>query len=717
MGNLRVRVASYLFVVFCSAAVAKIPRVSKDKPLEEPDKVISEIKNIDDAVSQMVVSHSFSHRFSKVVDGQDIADFELAKLDAYIVSKHVPNSEKEIWLFRYHLSDPRFVKSLARAKKAGVRKIVVCAHLQDALDVDWGRHTAPLTDFAKARPKDGGAGAAIQGLLNAGFRYGAEDYGIFSAPIFQANGDDRVPLMHEKSLLFVDRGADETEPEHVEVIGGTGNLATFFKADGSTLTTRYNRAFVFMDPQLNRFELAHAEAVIANFTAGQAIAKLPPSKTMRSYFMGKSRKSIPSDSMDPAADWMELGFTDGKYELNNRIITILQQMVDEPAKFDVEELILSEFVLTNKPMVEVFKKVLETFPKATIYAVLDDRFVDVRGFGLGSVLDGYDVLRSMGGIVFGWGKRLTDRTTLKVYQRGVPGMVEEDPEGPPIARHVWHDKTMMAKVRVGGKAKSLIASRSYNASRNYHNAESQTLFWLDQKSWISQSVEASIRRVADADPAAVDGPIGMFRNGLAMFLSASDLDIPLETAATLNEAWAVGDIAVLRDGLQQLRALKSPVRGRPSQMKIDARIDKLIEFLNWHHEQLPGAHGTASMLRVLSIFALIAVPDLHDSIKYTALKSLLWDKDHQDEALRKKRIAEAWKIIYGIEIPPRKARDQAAAFLPARLGTSERMLSAWLFAGLRESPEVQIDRSCIAALRQATGALDALDETVFVADS
>jgi len=629
---------------------------SKAKPLPAPEMAASALPSVDDAVRRLYVSHRFAADGALVESGSDISDYELRALQefregngAFAWAKAVPAKRREIWLLRYHLTDERIIEELAAAKSAGYGQVFFVTDLNDALDAGLTEGDEPSTAFSKAAYRDSPLGRAIEKLRELGFRYNGKTAGIYSHPLYPRGGDDRVPLMHEKSLLLVTRGAGG-KVERAVHIGGTANLAIHARAGAGAAVTRYNRAIEVVDPAATQRELAHAEKLVEGFGAGKPIHEIESLKPLRITY--------------PNGELMELAYSDGRFNPNDRIADLFDRAAKAPAELEIQRVILSHFVLTNGRVVKAMEAAMKAQPKFSVFGIFDDRFIDLRGFGLATGLDGFDILKPFGQVDFGVGEKIEDRTDLYGYQRGIPGVGETDLDGPPTARHVWHDKTTVVLVKEKGVQKGYVFTGSFNCSGNFHNAERQTMFVLRETSpLLKATIDSIINVVRDEPDYALPLPDAVMRNGVAALIGHSDLEIPLASNRLVVSHLRAKDFNRVENEIRRLAAIPTTLAKKVPDGVVDERISAFRRFLDWHGEEMPHVYlgdKDVGLRKLINIAVILATPEMAPRQARDALRSALWDvRAPDDEELRAKRVEKAWALLGLGGQPP--ARAQAAS--------------------------------------------------------
>ena len=240
--------------------------------------------------------------------------------------------------------------------------------------------------------------------------------------------------------------------------------------------------------------------MITAFSAGQGIKDIENAPPLRITYQN--------------GDQMEIAFTDGQVNPNRRITDLFDRAANEPDKVKIKHVIFSHFVLSNGGLVKSLRGAMKAQTGFKVFGIFDDRFIDLRGYGLATELNGFDVLLPYGKVEFGVGDAIDGRTELYAYQRGIPNEIETTLEGPPDKRLLWHDKTTYIEVEIDGKLYAYIFTGSFNGSNILHNAERQVMLITTPDSVIARSVRASdIERMIEVEREyLVRLPLAVLRN-------------------------------------------------------------------------------------------------------------------------------------------------------------------------------------------------------------
>lgn len=561
-------------------------------------KISSSLPSVDDAISAIYVSapeKNKSEALPKLLFKEDLVSVEVDAINELIDDTTIPNSEKSIQLVRYTLGDSRVTAALKRAKKEGITVSVV-TDLNPVMEGNFSTVQGETTSaFSKAKLKDpekSPGAKVIQELLEAGFELKKD---IHSQPLYRPERE-RVPIMHEKALLLKS-GKDKV------VFFGTANLAA---------NPRYNRTFKVLDPVFyDRYE-QHLKLLREGYEKGKESSELESEpRTLIRYGDGTE---------------LEMAFTSSNYNPNDRIAEILKTTT-------LNHIDLSHFVITHRGFLKALGEAISKNPEATGFAVADDRFAAVKGWGLSPALAGVDVLDPYNRKVTGLTPSAFDRIESFVYQRPAVDpqtgklRVERSENGPPVARHVWHDKTTLIDFTdPDGKLRTALFSGSFNLSNNIANSEFQAQFNLSRDSWIRKAVKHSIQEVVSNEPQwAVPTLEATLRNAMALLLGVTDIEIPLKKNAELLNAIDKRDFESMRKIIKEMSHLETQLNWKLPQEDRVTRVNQLIKFLHWYEKNVPPSNAELEVRtqRTIGMALVIAQPQLQDHVKATILSKVL----------------------------------------------------------------------------------------------
>lgn len=577
-----------LFLPFASLVLAE-PEVSKIK---------SNLPSIDAAVKKIYVSADEKNSASNLpnlVFKPDLASVEIDAINKLIEDTSVPNNKKEVTLVRYTLGDSRITDALVKAKNSGI-KVTLVTDLNPAMKGDFSKIQGNFTSaFSKADLKDtekNPGAKVIQDLLDAGFELKKD---IISQPLYRPE-QERIPIMHEKALLL-------QSGENKKAFFGTANLAR---------NPRYNRTFEMEDPVFFDAYQKHIEDLSAIYKKGKETSEIAPAgKTLIQYADGTE---------------MELAFTDGKYNPNDRIVDVLKNNI-------LEHIDLSHFVMTHRGFFNALGEAISKNPEATGYAVTDDRFSAIKGWGLSPALAGVDVVDPYNRKFTGLSPSSFGRIESFVYQRPAidpdtgKARIEQTEDGPPSARHVWHDKTTLIDFKdSSGKEKTSLFTGSFNLSNNVANSEFQVQMNLPRDSWIRKAVKHSIEEVVSNEPQwAIPNLEASLRNSVALLIGVTDLEVPLELNSTFLNAIDQRNFSEMKKILSQMKEIRTKLHKKMDPEKKDERVDQLIGFLDWYEKNIPPSHAELDVRvqRTIGMALVIAQPNMKEHIKANLLSQVI----------------------------------------------------------------------------------------------
>jgi hypothetical protein len=569
------------------------------RPLPPIEEIKSHLASSDEAIEKMYVSSEAveipSQLKNRMEFRQDFPAIEIAAIWEAINDKSIPNSEKEIILIRYSLGDKRVSEVLAAAKKAKIKTTLI-ADLNLLVTVDFQPDEKWTSDPARFKiPKnDGKPSSWLAQLLEAGFQIGRD---LLTQPIYHApDADDRKPIMHEKATLI-----------------RVGNKTTLFKGTGNLAPNpRYNRVFKISDPLVYQDYYEHVQDLIKVYSEGKPTSEIST----------KNRKRIVYQD----GTYLELAYTNGKLNPNNRIVDALTQnkLIDGT---------LSHFVITHRGFTEALEKAMELNKQAKLFVVADDRFAELKGWGLAAIFEGIKTVTQFGRGMDGFSPDLFRRIETLIYQRPaidpITGeiRVEYSQEGSPVARYVWHDKTTLLTLqKPSGEKLNLLYTGSFNLSNNSVNAESQIEMSLRSGSWLFEATELSIRNVARSQKNwAVPAVQASIRNALAQVFGLTDLEVPLQLAEKIEKAALDREFEILRSLLIEVSKIETSLTKKITPEIRTARLDQFLKFFSWYEIKVPRSFGSEAKLRhFLHISNILGLPNARHYEKAMLIERLLW---------------------------------------------------------------------------------------------
>jgi len=570
------------------------------KAADQVEIINSTHSSIEDAISAIYVSapaNPNQKQIPKLVYQEDLAAVEVSAIRNLIVDQKVDKKEKEIVLIRYTLGNPEVTKALIEAKKAGI-KVTLITDLNPVMEGDFSQIQGQTTSaFSKAKLKDperSPGARTIQDLLDAGFEIKKD---IISQPLYSPELD-RKPIMHEKALLLR-AGAKK------KVLFGTANLAP---------NLRYNRMFQIDDPVFFDRYQSHVDALTEVYVKGKETKQMTePKRTIIRFQDGTQ---------------MEMAFTGGRFNPNERIVNLLNHQ-----NHTLEHIDLSHFVITHRGFLEALQEALRRNPQATGFAITDDRFSAIRGWGLAPSLAGVDTLDPYLRKITGFSPQLFNQIEGYVYQR--PAIepdtgkvrIERSENGPPSARHVWHDKTTLIDFsdHEGGK-KTALFTGSFNLSNNSANSEFQVQMDLPRDSWIREAVRQSIQEVVKSEPQwAIPNVEASLRNTMGLVFGVTDIEVPMELNKALAEATRKRDFQKMRELIKKISEIKTKLFSRLEPEEKQKRLDQFFSLINWFEKHIPASnsHLDTRIQKLISASLVIAQPQISDHLKATLLSRVI----------------------------------------------------------------------------------------------
>jgi hypothetical protein len=410
---------------------------------------------------------------------------------------------------------------------------------------------------------------------------------------------DTSPLDLGEKILNGLSGFDELGSQYVAAMGfrGTANIVshTASKTGKAEAPTRYNRISKTIDFKTIDYEVAHAERMIETFRKGGEIKDIPAKAPLRVEY--KNGESV------------EIAFTDGKYNPNDRIVDFFRASAAAPDKIKIDKVWLSHFVITNSALIQSLIELMKKQTGFGVFLVADNQFVDLKGYGLATQLEGYIQLLPFGKNVLGVGDALEKRTESYVYQRGIDGVPIAELDGPPDARHVWHDKTTVVEYEENGKHLYRIFTGSLNASSNFHSAERQMVI-TTESDFIGHDYIGSIEGVVKKEPAfAISLPLAMIRNTMGYLTGHTDLEISVDMAKAIQGDLQSAKFNDLKKTLLDITHLKTTLSHKVPQIELEKRVEKFTAFLEWYGKEFPGyfrGHSEVPLRRLLTVTTFLS---------------------------------------------------------------------------------------------------------------
>lgn len=586
-------------------------RVKTKDLLQESVLIQSEIASVEEAIEHMYVGADYKtdRAFSeKVTVVEDLIKVEVDAIWELINDKSVDASKKEIHVVRYTLGDERLLEALLAAKAAGIKTTLVTDFNVSAEPILTTRDEAKYTtDFSNIKFKDSPGGQFMARLTSKElpeaqrFVVGTD---VFSQPLYNSSLD-RKPILHEKLTLL--RKGSQT--------------VTYVSTANAARNPRYNRTYLIPDKQIYLAIVNHVLDLIEVYKRGnetKAIASRPWPKIV--YKDGSS---------------LEIAYTDGKFNPNARMLSFLNNK-----KIKIKKIYMSHFVFTHRGVYESIKTLLEQDENVQLLGIFDDRFTSTRGgWGLAPALDGTAVKLQFGSKPFVAPIKRDQLDQVKVYFYQRPAIdpdtgerrIELSEEGPPEARHVYHDKTTVFEFEdEHGISRHAVFSGSFNLSNNIANSEIQLLIeTMSQKSWIPHSIIESIIKVIETEPEyAVPALTGVIRNALGRVFGLTDLEFPLNDSKALEQAILTRN---LNDFTRILTGLSKIPSALQEKEQVDSatrakRLNDFVKFYKWYIETVPVSkqESPIRLRRVISLAHIVAEPEMSLYEKKRIISDVLW---------------------------------------------------------------------------------------------
>lgn len=464
-------------LLFCLSAQA-----GRAKAIPAPQGAHSALPSADSAIRLLAVSHPYPNTDARVVSDDDLIAREIAAIQALCADAagtSASAAEKELIIARYEMGFAPIVDALIAAKTSGcIGRITLITDLNESMEAEFKKGERHHSRFSEATIKDNPMGRELTKLRAAGFHFGQSPYQIVSQPLYGpgASGEEeRHPLMHQKQLLAI-LGAGP-QRRVVRDMNSTHNW---------TNNPRFNRLMEGAEPLLAAYHLAYLDAMATGYRAGRTTSEIPEIAPLRVTYADGS--------------FAEAAYTQGRFELNRRKVDyVLKNMLDKIKADPANNAMLGEwashFVNTNGAVLRAKQELMDAAPGWETKEIYDAKFVSLDDWGITAAEAGYPVFRPGDAPdVRGFKKALRDRIHAYVYIRGVEGRDETDPEGPPIARWVWHDKTHIYHVKEDGLEWAYVFTGSYNNSGNFANAELQTVYKFPAASPMAHAFIQSVER-------------------------------------------------------------------------------------------------------------------------------------------------------------------------------------------------------------------------------
>ena len=655
------------------------PRKAGAQPLPDPNIITSDLPSLDEAV-EMDISHSYPGK-----PGVNPAQKAAQMIDEYIAFKGIPNSKKHIVIKYFEIGDPEtghaiLVQAIKRLIDAGIRTTVITDFNQSLIG-KFPQDELRNTDFENATYKDNQPGRALKYLRESlGFKLNYDD-GPFSVlsgvPLFNPRDKEEKPLMHDKGIVAM--GANGGAYEFA--VNGTANMNNTEEVSLNPSPAhggRYNRVLLSKDPKANQVDLDQAMGEI------------------KAYSKRQGSKGISTDLDVPqritytkTEEFREIAFTNGRQNTNDRSVAMLIRATKalenaktsgaQQADFEISELILNEFVLTNTSFVNALrgylKALLDFYPKDyakhfKVYGAFDQQFISPDGFGEVSALAGVLVQRPIGKGIFPFRNEFSAMMELFAYVRLLDNAATYDPDSAPIHVHLLHDKTHLMKTTeldpASGQRRSwtYAFTRSFNLSNHYQSMESQDMYRMLPDSRLAKEFEDSIKEVVKAEPQyyiPLDLAIAM--SWLAHFTHHTIYDTGL-----MDLAQKVAD-SLSHQNYQEVGSLIAQIAGLPTKhikglvdsSAVTTRSEQFISFLNWYAKEVQADRSLNKMTVRKAVNIGVALATQNAWNMRTALDIVYWVAN-RDEELTLKLMRRAWAEGLKMDIPfPESKKEREAA--------------------------------------------------------
>lgn len=618
------------------------------KPLPYPKVIKSQKISADNVVEKMYVNSAYeSAHPDKVISDKDLLEVELKALARFVRTGESAN--KEIYLVRYGISDPRVFDLLIEAKNRKI-PVTLIVDVNRALEFTFAADQKLTVDFDKATFQAGGMGPGLQNLVESGFQWNKGDFRILSQPLFNRNLVEMMPIMHEKGLLL-------KEGTKLKLFRGTANLSD---------RARYNRIFEYSDPEFIGVYLEHYQATADNFARGgkiRDIADLLPTRIL--YKDGSS---------------VEIAFTDGKYNPNDRINNLLKRARVSPG-FEIESITMTHFAFTNKNFTTQLRALNKLGKRPKILGIFDSKFSRVDGYGQAPIIQGFDTTPEWGNSGKGFDFETNKNHELYIYQKNAydhstgKKIPELSVEGEPVARDLMHDKSTLVITRESGVRRAYFFNGSLNLSLHFDNADEQVMYTLSPDSWIVTEYEKSVKAlIRDHPNDVVDFSLGEIRILIGSIAGRSELEIPLDSAKRMKRAVHSGNAKEIGDILRDAAKIQSTLQVRPSAENIDLGIDRVQRFLGWYFiydktERKTPFDALTRMRRIAPVIQKLATFEQNGFAFIRQLNKLAWAPRLTMEAVsgkQQKAVNAAWRVIGAKGKPPLVSVTGSAVYSGAK---------------------------------------------------
>lgn len=655
--------------------------------------------------------HLGTHPGFTVYPDVDLIDYETNVLQQFMRGQGPfavdpePAANRAIVVLRYGFDNPKAVQAMKDAKTLGLHSAVLVSDgpiTMDSKKATFGtvtgenNQTLPANYTNDLKPEyilESGQGRSIRELMASGF--------ALSTPVSNpqpAAANDQIlqkgkffvtlsaliqnmtitPIMHEKEAIMV-VVKDPSQPV------SPGNIKSMYVMHGSgnwTTNNHINRSYLtkenLADPNGNgRMALDHALTTIAEF-----------SQPGRSAQMNKIK--IPGSLRLVAKDgsFIESAYTDGQFELNQRIVNFFENVAANPQNFDIKDVWLNHFVLTNRNVVLSLIKAWDAMNKQgrpfMINGMLDAQYVELQGYGLGAALAGFDIINPSNAGLRGMKGDFLKHVNLSVDFAEVPGAVNIKPNGAPEHRLLDHGKDTWIHYRdlsAGGGEWVEAWTGSYNCSTNKNNLERQDQLHLPATSSrvaaaIQQSIDAGVRFTTQQGSAVPLRETGVGLSVLAKALGQSPLDLDRQAVdefIAFSHAGQLDDAAITK--LQDILTRAAPKASRLApefQIKPEVlaqRIGALRRLSTWWKQNV--LKPEESQFTPSDVMHLVLLTGQDEASALGILKNRFFDKN-ADKADIEKRAQDALSAMKGsvVEKLVVTAKEAVSSLFDGLFGTA-----------------------------------------------
>jgi hypothetical protein len=575
------------------------------------------LKSVDQAITKVYVGADFSvpkYFKQKLIASNDLSLIEVDAVKNFISSD---GKNKKIYLIRYTLGDERMSQVLADARANFSTTDLDIQLITDAnpfAKVDFAdaeKWTGDPLRFQVSTESEGGK--FIHRLLESGLKWNEQ---IFSQPVYNTKVFDRVPIMHEKAMIMIsDKGA--------KMLIGTANLAR---------NPRYNRIFEVTDPIIIDQYVQHFENLKQAYKAGLETKKATATPWTKITYKDGT--------------WLELAYTDGRFNPNERMMDLFKNTELSPK---LKSILLSHFVLTHRGFMSDLESALRANPELKVNFVGDDRFASLDEWGLSPAFIGVNIYSPFNRNFVAFEKDLWPRVEGVIYQRPaidpITGQVriEKTEEGPPTARHLWHDKTSLFEFTDVAH----VFTGSFNLSNNDANAEVQMQMQLPINSWLVTAIKYSVTQTIKKDKQfAIPLMIATLRNAIGLVFGLTDLEVPVKDIQKLYQYSIKGDRDNTFTILRNMAKINSQLSRSVSFAERIKRVNQFSSFLDWYLKNARQPQQTIADIlpKLISMSILIGKPKIPAIKKADIVGSLLATSGQNTKWISTK-IEEAFTIL------------------------------------------------------------------------